>query len=755
MSIMTNFNIEIEDTPLGDLYPTKKVMNDDMGNIANRGYAQPKSQYTFSSEHINRFGFEDHEEIGVFPEKTTKVYNTIFRKMYETKNIRHNFLMLLYPQSTTEAIYPLVHMWSLPLNPQDNPEYNETKIPVDRAKMFDYKFVKSFIYNQVVYKPFITYVKIVDGKIEEKYIEGSANQFRTLSGLKTIVDENREDIYISGVSMECALWNKNTNTWNYNRQLMPILYGFNEVNCLQSFMGMFAPFSQSIRSSTAKQEGGLVSDIDNKLKTYYYDYNEGTTRRIFDSNLCMLSSLPEFTFTPFDIDNPELTKAQITITDNDSVWVSSISNISTDYVTYKHTRYLKPSFVYKKLAELGVYMTSYQGATSGYYEEFCADRKPNELKNYSDVFLGEMLENGITTGNFLVGDEIDKSNTPNKNGSTDDINYKPIFDVSNDDIIDNFQYGTQTSLNINQFVSSYVLDGVDLQKLSNEFKNPTNEIPSGDTPFDNIISLKKYPFNVKNHVIMYEPSNIILSKWDTNISAQKINATQTLINIGSFTIDKKYNNFLDYEPYTTCEIYLPFADYVPLNLNKCMGNTINIEMIWDIDGNIKYLILCEGLLIAEINANLSSSQTLTAINSGLKSLQDLQNTITIASGLTSVAGSAVAGAPIGIVSSAISTVSGVVNAVTNQNTNYSTQKGQSQSDVSQKTILDFILHITRPIVKIPANYASTIGYILNDTKVLSELSGFTVCDNVIINNINCLNNEKTEIKNLLESGVIL
>lgn len=376
--------------------------------------------------------------------------------------------------------------------------------------------------------------------------------------------------------------------------------------------------------------------------------------------------------------------------------------------------------------------------------------------NTHDVLIPEILTTGEITGNWAYGDEIPEDYVIQDNDTKirDKITLETT-DVSNDDKIDNINYGTQTSLNINQFVSSYVLDGVDLQNLSNEFKNPTNEIPSGDTPFENIISLKKYPFNVKNHVIMYEPSNIILSKWDTNVSAQKINATQTLINIGSFFIDRKYNNFLDYEPYTTCEIYLPFADYVPINLNKCMGSTINIEMIWDIDGNIKYLILCEGLLIAEINANLSSSQTLTAINSGLKSLQDLQNTITIASGLTSVAGSAVAGSPIGIVSSAISTVSGVVNAVTNQNTNYSTQKGQSQSDVSQKTILDFILHITRPIVKIPANYASTIGYILNDTKVLSELSGFTVCDNVIINNINCLNNEKTEIKNLLETGVIL
>lgn len=376
--------------------------------------------------------------------------------------------------------------------------------------------------------------------------------------------------------------------------------------------------------------------------------------------------------------------------------------------------------------------------------------------NTHDVLIPEILPTGEITGNWAFGDEIPEDYIIQDNDTNirDKITME-TSDVSNGDKIDKFVYGTQTSLNINQFVSSYVLDGVDLQKLSNEFKNPTNEIPSGDTPFENIISLKKYPFNVKNHVIIYEPSNIMLSKWDTNVSAPKINAVQTLINIGSFTVDKKYNNFLDYEPYTSCELYLPFADYVPINLNKCMGSTIDIKMIWDIEGNIKYLILCEDLLLSEINTNIASSQILTAINSGLKSLQDVQNVFTIASGVTGMVGSAISGNVFGVVSSYVGTISGVVNAVTNQNQNYTTQKGQPQSDVSQKTILDFILHITRPIVKVPKNYGHTIGHILNETKVLSELSGFTVCDNVIINSINCLENEKTEIKNLLETGVIL
>jgi len=377
------------------------------------------------------------------------------------------------------------------------------------------------------------------------------------------------------------------------------------------------------------------------------------------------------------------------------------------------------------------------------------------IKNHDQLYLGYMDKSGQTTGEILT-DNFETSYNYDKTNINNFTEYIPPItpDNNNDDKIDKIDYGTQTSLNINQFVSAYILDGVNLQNLANEFKNPTTPIPEGDTPFDSIISLKKYPFNVKNHTIMNQSENIILSKWDTNVSAQKINATETLINIGSFSIDRKYNNFLDYEPYTTCEIYLPFADYIPINLNKCMGSTINIDMIWDIDGNIKYLILCEDLLIGEINATLASSQILTAINSGLKSLQDLQNTVTIAGGLGGVVGSALAGSYTGVAISGLATFSGIINSIANQNTNYSTQKGQPQSDVSQKTILDFVLHITRPIVNIPKNYGSTIGYVLNETKVLSELSGFTVCDNPIIN-VTATDVERDEIYNALQKGVIL
>lgn len=728
---------EYDDTTLSDKYATKKEMNE---SAQLKAYAQYENIDTFN---LNYAQTPSQSERKAYATLGGIIQYGVTLKNPEKYNIKSNYVMTMLLSNQNEMVnYGGLSSFQYP--PNVSTEYAENQ-PPDKMNVSEYHHVTNFKFNCFVHVPTFEFIKNDNGTIIENYTdENITNDF---NGLKYIIENNITNIYVKNISIRQYGYHKE-NYWTsgYGIKLIPFIYVEHPTKCYVNALTALlrSPFSMSILTNRQYYTSDIVREpyVNSVYKTDFLNTTEYNNKQyIYPSQINT-----DIEFYPDTTIQYDSNYQEILLENNNEIVLAKFDVQTSSYLSFVLYSYYSAQHVWRYLASFGLYF-----ANSRDDIEYIL---PDDLHKNSNIFVGEMRDNGLTTGNFLYGENLAKSKNPNITGTSDEIEYVPIFD-DNEDKIDKFEYGTQTSLNINQFVSSYVLDGVDLQNLSNEFKNPTNEIPTGDTPFDNIISLKKYPFNVKNHTITFESSNIILSKWDTNVSASKINAAQTLINIGSFNIDRKYNNFLDYEPYTTCEIYLPFADYVPLNLNKCMGNTINIDMIWDIDGNIKYLILCDNLLIAEINANLSNSQTLTAINSGLKSLQDLQNTITIVSGLTSIAGSVVAGSPVGIVSSAISTVSGVVNTVTNQNTNYSTQKGQCQSDVSQKSILDFVLHITRPVVKIPKNYASTVGYILNDTKILSELSGFTVCDNVIINNINCLNNEKTEIKNLLETGVVL
>lgn len=63
--------------------------------------------------------------------------------------------------------------------------------------------------------------------------------------------------------------------------------------------------------------------------------------------------------------------------------------------------------------------------------------------------------------------------------------------------------------------------------------------------------------------------------------------------------------------------------------------------------------------------------------------------------------------------------------------------------------------ISYPKYTIPTNYSHVVGNRVDTTRKLSSLSGFTVCRNVDTSGIQCNDDEREEIKRLLESGVYL
>jgi hypothetical protein len=57
-------------------------------------------------------------------------------------------------------------------------------------------------------------------------------------------------------------------------------------------------------------------------------------------------------------------------------------------------------------------------------------------------------------------------------------------------------------------------------------------------------------------------------------------------------IPETYNSFLDYDPYTTVQLYLPYCGVVAIDTSKCMGGSIDIQLSVDlISGNGIYQIL--------------------------------------------------------------------------------------------------------------------------------------------------------------------
>ena len=380
----------------------------------------------------------------------------------------------------------------------------------------------------------------------------------------------------------------------------------------------------------------------------------------------------------------------------------------------------------------------------------------SDLDNLPDyVHMPEVTPNGFTTGDYFSGKEIGKSSSPNKNwNSTTDSTIKVDADSSDGNDVEDLQFA-QLGGSANNFIKSYILSYGELNSLAENFSNdnPANPIPVGANPFANIISLKQYPFDISLPMVsMWRTEGIILDKWNTGIAGKRLVSQNMLRQIGSYKIEKKYNSFLDYEPFTTAEIYVPMCGRAKLPLNYIMGKTIIVYFASDIEnGGCKAIVKCDEIS-AELSGTFSEDVSLTAENAGLKKLEMAYAGSNL---MASAAGILVSGARADSTGMSYSVINGVKSAIdmfSVENGNYSVIKGESTPKVNFNNVSKCYIKISRPIIELPENYGRVNGFVVNKKLNLSNLNGYTICCNVDVDGLYCTENEKEMLKGIMESG---
>ena len=380
----------------------------------------------------------------------------------------------------------------------------------------------------------------------------------------------------------------------------------------------------------------------------------------------------------------------------------------------------------------------------------------SDLDNLPDyIHMPEVTPNGFTTGNYFSGKEIGKSNSPNKNwNSTTDSTIKVDADSSDGNDVEDLQFA-QLNGSSNNFIKSYILSYGELNSLAENFSNdnPANPIPVGANPFANIISLKQYPFDISLPMVsMWRTEGIILDKWNTGVAGKRLVSQNMLRQIGSYKIEKKYNSFLDYEPFTTAEIYVPMCGRANLPLNYIMGKTIIVYFASDLEnGGCKAIVKCDEIS-AELSGTFSEDVSLTAENAGIRRLEMAY----AGSGFLASAVGAVASAgtsnSTGIAYSSINGAKSLIDFASVHNGNYSVIKGESTPKVNFNNVSKCYIKISRPIIELPENYGRVNGFVVNKKLNLSNLNGYTICCNVDVDGLYCTENEKEMLKEIMESG---
>ena len=233
--------------------------------------------------------------------------------------------------------------------------------------------------------------------------------------------------------------------------------------------------------------------------------------------------------------------------------------------------------------------------------------------------LGVIKSNGYTDGTYTKG-----------SGNTAAPNYiwktasQSNYDPSRPPPSPENTYNTQTVFNsigdLATMTKRYVINASAVQQLAASLWSISSALSDGGTdftdltdkyidmfltnnPIDAIVSLQRYPMSIPK----VSATTIKLGKTDTGIAAYEMEKTAYFYLFYGSTINPKFgDSFLDYEPYTKMELYIPFCGTIQLNPADIIGRTLNVQLVVDFTtGTATGFIMSDDLVIETVNGNIA------------------------------------------------------------------------------------------------------------------------------------------------------
>lgn len=355
-------------------------------------------------------------------------------------------------------------------------------------------------------------------------------------------------------------------------------------------------------------------------------------------------------------------------------------------------------------------------------------------------------------------------------GISDADGYNPNFDNSSDIIT----VPNMPSIGVSNvgFVNVYSTSQYALQNLGSDLFPDFEEIPEVQPDTDtltmlahgfeylgkNITTLLKSYINsnLVNYIIdchclpvtptVGETEQIKIGFKEFTQSAQRVTSDYVDFDCGSLNIKEYYGNFIDYVG-TRASLYLPFVGFVPIKNEYFQSGELRVKYRFNVvDGSFMCYVIASSsksnlkdTVIGTYSGNACVHIPITGVN--------YSNMVSgVVNGVASV-GMGVATGNVGMA------VGGALNTMS--------MRPQMQSSNTYNATSSFLgirypyLLIEREVSNFSEMYPNEYGLPLNVTKTISELSGYVEMDKNIHININCMDEEKTMITDLLTGGIII
>lgn len=298
-----------------------------------------------------------------------------------------------------------------------------------------------------------------------------------------------------------------------------------------------------------------------------------------------------------------------------------------------------------------------------------------------------------------------------------------------------------SEMGLNVLTTSYILTTAQLKTLGNELWSDgfmQNIKMLNNSPIENVLSCKIFPTTFTGSAALVKIGNVSMLSGAT---ALKLAGTSIKKETGTVSIVKKFNSFLDFEPFTTAKIFLPFIGFQPITLADFYGATLGVRYVFDIvTGSCTAFILRNGNVHDKYSGQCAVDVPITASNRAQVEVGQIQSALT------------------GLASAATGNITGTLTAglAVASTPNHFNTRGNGGGATSVHDPRQPFLVIDRPNAQTEISaYAATIGRVCNLSKTLNTLKGFTSVHDVHLDDVPCLESERQKLKSIMQNGFII
>ena len=246
--------------------------------------------------------------------------------------------------------------------------------------------------------------------------------------------------------------------------------------------------------------------------------------------------------------------------------------------------------------------------------------------------------------------------------------------------------------------------------------------------------------------------NVTFGTIDSGINMQYLSSQWVQVDCGSVSVEKFVGCFMDADPYTKIQIFLPAIGFRQLSADDINGGTIRV--VYNVDcltgGCAAFIEHDTRGVLYSYNGSMICNVPLTSINFS----EAIQNAVSaVISGVGMAAGMATGAAPLTAMSAA-----GLMNSAANTalNSKPSVQRsGNMGGAAGIMGVLKPYIIIERPDMSVPYDVEHYAGQASNLNINLGACKGFTMCEYVHVENVAGTSDEIREIEQLLKEGVYL